>query len=66
VNTAARVSTAARQTLTDIRTIQRLESYVRCARAELASNPHDELLCEFIRINEGLIREERERLLSAV
>ena len=47
------------------RTIQRLESYVRCARAELASNPHDELLREFIRINETLIREERERLLSA-
>lgn len=58
------MNTAARQTLTDIRTIQRLESYVRCARAELASNPRDELLREFIRINEALIREERERLLN--
>lgn len=56
---------AARQTLADIRTIQRLESYVRCARAELASNPQDELLREFIRLNEMLIREERARLLSA-
>ncbi|MBL8300257.1 MAG: hypothetical protein JNN30_18115 [Rhodanobacteraceae bacterium] len=52
----------ARQTLTEIRTIQRLEAYVRCARAELASNPRDELLREFIRLNEALIREERERL----
>lgn len=56
---------AARQTLADICTIQRLESYVRCARAELASNPQDELLREFIRLNEMLIREERARLLSA-
>lgn len=55
---------AARQTLADIRTIQRLECYVRCARAELASNPGDDLLREFIRINETLIREERARLLS--
>lgn len=56
---------AARKTLADIRTIQQLETYVRCARAELASNPGDELLREFIRINEALIREERQRLLSA-
>lgn len=56
---------AARKTLADIRTIQRLETYVRCARAELASNPGDDLLREFIRINETLIREERQRLPSA-
>ncbi|MCQ4165096.1 hypothetical protein [Tahibacter harae] len=56
---------AARKTLADIRTIQRLETYVRCARAELASNPGDDLLREFIRINETLIREERRRLPSA-
>lgn len=56
---------AARQTLADIRTLQRLEAYVRCARAELASNPQDDLLREFIRINETLIHEERTRLISA-
>lgn len=55
---------AARKTLADIRTIQRLETYVRCARAELASNPGDELLREFIRLNEALIREERQKLLG--
>jgi hypothetical protein len=55
---------AARQTLTDIRTIQRLECYVRCARAELASNPDDDLLREFIRLNESLIRDERAKLLG--
>lgn len=55
---------AARQTLIDIRTIQRLECYVRCARAELASNPGDDLLREFIRLNESLIRDERAKLLG--
>ncbi|UXI69849.1 hypothetical protein [Tahibacter amnicola] len=56
--------TEARKTLSTIHTIQRLEDYVRCARAELASCPEDELLREFIRINERLILEEKRRLLD--
>lgn len=43
--------------------IQRLESYVYCARAELASDPHNETLREFIRLNEALARKERARLV---
>ena len=52
----------AREALAEIRQIQRLESYVCCARAELASDPGNELLREFIRLNEALARKERARL----
>ncbi|MEO8672781.1 MAG: hypothetical protein ABI411_15795 [Tahibacter sp.] len=52
----------ARKTLSQIHTINRLEHYVKCARMELASCPHNELLREFIRINEKLIEEERSKI----
>jgi hypothetical protein len=55
----------ARQTLCQIRTLSRLEAWIRCAKAELASTPDDELLSEFIRVNESLLNEEREKLLAA-
>jgi hypothetical protein len=55
----------ARQTLAHIRSVQRLEDYVRCARAELASNPRNEFLREFIRLNEQLIENEKARLVAA-
>ena len=55
----------ARQTLTQIRTLARLEAWIRCAKAELASTPDDDLLAEFIRVNERLLVEERKRLLAA-
>ena len=55
----------ARDTLTAIKTLTRLEAWIRCAKAELASSPQDELLAEFIRVNERLLQEEREKLLAA-
>lgn len=55
----------ARETLTAIRTLTRLEAWIRCARAELASTPGDELLAEFIRVNERLLAEERRKLMAA-
>ncbi|MEO8384742.1 MAG: hypothetical protein ABI583_05840 [Betaproteobacteria bacterium] len=48
----------ARKTLTNLHTIQRLRNYVICARAELAGDPSNALLGEFIRVNERLIVEE--------
>ncbi len=55
----------ARQTLTQIRSLSRLEAWIRCAKAELASTPEDELLAEFIRVNERMLSEEREKLMAA-
>lgn len=51
--------------LSEIRRLARLEAWIRCAKAELASCPKDELLAEFIRVNEVLLAEEREKLLAA-
>lgn len=55
----------ARDTLAAIKSLTRLEAWIRCAKAELASTPQDELLAEFIRVNERLLSEEREKLLAA-
>ena len=55
----------ARQTLAQIRSLTRLEAWIRCAKAELASSPEDDLLAEFIRVNERMLNEEREKLLAA-
>ncbi|MBL0163479.1 MAG: hypothetical protein IPP82_07495 [Xanthomonadales bacterium] len=55
----------ARNTLAAIKTLSRLEAWIRCAKAELASTPQDELLAEFIRVNERLIAEETRKLLAA-
>lgn len=55
----------ARQTLAQIRRLTRLEAWIRCARAELASTPEDETLAEFIRVNEQRLAEEREKLQAA-
>lgn len=55
----------ARNTLNLIRTLTRLEAWIRCAKAELASTPDDSLLAEFIRVNERLLKEEREKLRAA-
>jgi ribosomal 50S subunit-associated protein YjgA (DUF615 family) len=55
----------ARETLNQIRRLSRLESLIRCARAELASIPSDERLAEFIRTNEKLLKTEREKLRAA-
>lgn len=55
----------ARDTLAAIKSLTRLEAWIRCARAELASTPEDELLAEFIRVNERLLSEEREKLRAA-
>lgn len=55
----------ARQSLAQIRSLTRLEAWIRCAKAELASTPEDELLAEFIRVNERMLNEEREKLMAA-
>ena len=55
----------ARDTLIAIKTLSRLEAWIRCAKAELASSPKDELLAEFIRVNERLLVVERKKLLAA-
>lgn len=42
----------------------RLENCLRCARAELASDPANALLREFIDLNEALARKERAKALA--
>lgn len=41
--------------------LRRLEDCLRCARAELASDPANVLLREFIDLNEALARKARAR-----
>lgn len=48
--------------LTKIHSLARLEEWIRCAKAELASGPFDELLAEFILVNEKLLVDERGKL----
>ena len=55
----------ARRTLAQIRTLTRLEAWIRCAKAELASTPNDELVADFIRAAEQMFSAEREKLLAA-
>lgn len=66
INTGiANMRQEARDTLTAIKTLSRLEAWIRCAKAELASSPQDELLAEFIRVNERMLVAERQKLLAA-
>lgn len=45
--------------------LRRLENCLRCARAELASDPANALLREFIELNEALVRKERAKGFAA-
>ncbi|HSX58649.1 MAG TPA: hypothetical protein VLF18_00485 [Tahibacter sp.] len=47
---------------TEMDTLRRLENCLRCAHAELASDPGNTLLRDFIDLNEALARKERARL----
>jgi hypothetical protein len=53
---------AARQTLKELRSLGNIETYLRTAKAELASDPCDERLRAFIELIEGLLRDERAKL----
>ncbi len=44
--------------------LRRLETCICCARAELASDPHNLLLRDFIDLNEALARKQRSRLIA--
>ncbi len=56
----------ARQTLRELRSLGNIESYLRTAQAELASDPRDEHLRAFIGMVEQLLQEERARLMPRV
>ena len=56
------MNAAARQTLRELRSLSNIETYLRTAKAELASNPCDEKLCAFIEVIEVLLRDERAKL----
>ena len=53
----------ARQTLREIRSLQRFEDYIRIARAELASDPDNDRLRAFIDMIQTLVSEEKARFL---
>ncbi len=48
------IATASRQA-----SLARIQARLLCAKAELASSPNDELLADFIRLNEALLAKER-------
>ncbi|HZP67318.1 MAG TPA: hypothetical protein VFB32_13540 [Rudaea sp.] len=54
----------ARQTLRELRSLGNIETYLKTAKAELASNPCDERLRAFIEVVEGLLKEEKQRLAN--
>jgi len=56
--------TQALQTLGEIHSLQRFENYIRCARAELASDPGNDRLRVFIDMIESLVCEERAKLVQ--
>jgi hypothetical protein len=53
------MNAAARQTLRELRSLGNIQTYLRTAKAELASNPCDERLRAFIEVVEGLQRRKR-------
>lgn len=56
------MNSAARQTLTELRSLSNIEKYLRTAKAELASDPCDDKLRAFIEVVEVLLRDERSKL----
>jgi hypothetical protein len=52
----------ARQTLRELHSLTKIETYLRTARAELASDPCDKGLRAFIAIVESLLRQEKTKL----
>lgn len=56
------MNAAARRTLGELRSLKNIETYLRTAKAELASNPCDDQLRAFIDVIEGLLRDEKAKL----
>jgi len=54
----------AQQALHEIRSLKRMADYIRCARAELASDPENSQLSTFIALMERLLAQEQARLCS--
>jgi hypothetical protein len=59
------MNTAARRTLRELRSLQNIDTYLRTAKAELASNPCDEKLRAFVQVIESLLSEEKAKLIAA-
>jgi hypothetical protein len=59
------MNAVARQTLRELRSLRNIETYLRTAKAELASNPCDDTLRAFIGIVEELLRNECAKLADA-
>jgi len=52
----------ARKTLRELHSLNNIGTYLKAAKAELASDPSDEKLRAFIELVEGLLGEERAKL----
>ena len=64
VSTDDEMNAAARQTLRELRSLGNIQTYLRTARAELASNPSDEPLRAFIAVVEALLAAEKAKLAA--
>ncbi len=58
------MNAAARQTLTELRSLGNIQRYLQTAKVELASNPCDDKLRAFIEVVEGLLAEEKKKLAT--
>ena len=59
------MNSAARQTLNELRSLGNIQTYLRTAKAELASDPCDDRLRAFVVVVEGLFQEEKKKLVGA-
>ena len=55
----------ARKALADLRALSRFDDYMKIARAELASDPHNAQLRAWIDTVDGLVTDEKAKLLPA-
>ena len=55
----------AQQALCEIRSLKRMNDCLGCARAELASDPHNDQLREFVELFERLVAQKKLRLCGA-
>jgi hypothetical protein len=56
------MNAAARKTISELRSLGNIETYLRTASAELASDPCDEPLRAFIAVVEALLAVEKAKL----
>ena len=58
------MNAAARRMLRDLSSLTNIEQYLNAAKAELASDPTDVQLGEFVKLVEDMLRDEKAKLVA--